>query len=63
MLRTFMPDGDIDITLFTKNPEDTQNWYLKFIEKLNDEVKREKNHFKIKDISFINANVFFIYFY
>jgi hypothetical protein len=56
MLRTYLPDGDIDISIFTKNEEDP-NWYHKFIEKLKEEEKKEKNTYIIKDIQFINANV------
>lgn len=53
-LKTYLPDGDIDLTVLTK-----QNMEDKFFEKLYDMLKSEEgeSEFHVTDVQFIPAQV------
>lgn len=57
-LKTYLPDGDIDLTVITK-----QNMEDKFFEKLYNTLKSEegKSEFDVTDVKFIPAQVCFLF--
>lgn len=56
-LKTYIPDGDIDISVFNKNENDSGYWYSAVCDLLQKEQMKKDQKFNISDISFINAEV------
>ncbi|KAK2654146.1 hypothetical protein Ddye_014002 [Dipteronia dyeriana] len=54
-LQTYLPDGDIDLTAFSKNQD--LKWYDILKEALENEVERENAEFCMKDVEIIPAKV------
>ncbi|KAI9159729.1 hypothetical protein LWI28_001357 [Acer negundo] len=54
-LQTYLPDGDIDLTAFSKNQD--LKWYDILKEVLENERERENAEFCLKDVEIIHAKV------
>jgi hypothetical protein len=56
-LKTYLPDGDIDVSIFCKGDNIKSNWTVKLQEMLEAEQRNSKAQFKIADVQLINAEV------
>lgn len=60
-LRTYLPDGDIDISIFVKDPDNITSlkdtWAQQLQTKLDEEGSNPVAPFKICDVQIINAEV------
>jgi exonuclease III len=56
-LKTYLPDGDIDVSIFCQSMNIKDNWTTKLQEMLESEQRNSKAQFKIGDIQVINAEV------
>ncbi|KAJ0098533.1 hypothetical protein Patl1_20320 [Pistacia atlantica] len=56
-LKTYLPDGDIDLTAFSNKPNLKDNWANKVQEILKSEENNENAEFRVKDVQCINAEV------
>ncbi len=56
-LKTYLPDGDIDVSIFCKGDNIKSNWPVKLQEMLEAEQRNSKAQFKIADVQLINAEV------
>ncbi|KAL5811404.1 hypothetical protein ACOSQ3_028138 [Xanthoceras sorbifolium] len=56
-LKTYLPDGDIDLTAFSKNQNLMSTWYYKLEEVLEKEKKREDAVFHVTEVQIILAKV------
>jgi hypothetical protein len=56
-LKTYLPDGDIDVSIFCQSMNIKDNWTTKLQEMLEAEQRNSKAQFKIGDIQVINAEV------
>ncbi|KAK3218955.1 hypothetical protein Dsin_012925 [Dipteronia sinensis] len=54
-LQTYLPDGDIDLTAFSKNQD--LKWYDILKEVLENEIEKENAEFCVKDVEIIPARV------
>lgn len=61
-LKTYLPDGDIDLTVFSNNLSLKDNWASKVEEILKSEENNENAEFHVKDIQYIKAEVCSVYF-
>lgn len=56
-LKTYLPDGDIDLTAFSENENLRDNWAQEVRDKLEIEEKSENAEFQVKEVQFIRAEV------
>lgn len=65
-LKTYLPDGDIDLTAFSKNQNLKETWAHQVRDILENEEKNENAEFHVKEVQYIQAevcpsNIFIIY--
>lgn len=56
-LKTYLPDGDIDLTAFSKNQSLKDNWAHQVRDMLENEEKNENAEFHVKEVQYIQAEV------
>ncbi|XP_011023198.1 PREDICTED: LOW QUALITY PROTEIN: uncharacterized protein LOC105124774 [Populus euphratica] len=56
-LKTYLPDGDIDLTAFSKNPNLKDTWAHQVRDMLENEEKNENAEFRVKEVQYIQAEV------
>ncbi|KAK8693600.1 hypothetical protein V6N13_071177 [Hibiscus sabdariffa] len=56
-LKTYLPDGDIDLMAFSKNPNLKDMWAHKVRGMLENEEKNENAEFRVKEVQYIQAEV------
>lgn len=56
-LKTYLPDGDIDLSIFTKDTGIRNTWTTQLQARLEDELHNKSAPFKITDVQVINAEV------
>lgn len=56
-LKTYLPDGDIDLTAFCKNQTLKDNWAHQVRDILENEEKNENADFHVKEVQYIQAEV------
>ncbi|XP_068642549.1 uncharacterized protein [Aristolochia californica] len=56
-LKTYLPDGDIDLTAFSKNQNLKDSWAQEVRVMLEKEEKSENAEFRVKEVQYIQAEV------
>lgn len=56
-LKTYLPDGDIDLTAFSENENLRDNWAQEVRDKLEIEENSANAEFQVKGVQFIQAEV------
>ncbi|KAJ4843432.1 hypothetical protein Tsubulata_021600 [Turnera subulata] len=56
-LKTYLPDGDIDLTAFSQNQNLKDNWANEVRDILEHEEKSENAEFRVKEVQYIQAEV------
>ncbi|KAJ4956694.1 hypothetical protein NE237_013477 [Protea cynaroides] len=56
-LKTYLPDGDIDLTAFSKNQNLKDTWATEVRDMLENEEKSENAEFHVKEVQYIQAEV------
>ncbi|XP_010266483.1 PREDICTED: uncharacterized protein LOC104603986 isoform X2 [Nelumbo nucifera] len=56
-LKTYLPDGDIDLTAFSRNPNLKETWANEVRDMLENEEKSENAEFRVKEVQYIQAEV------
>ncbi|KAK1412206.1 hypothetical protein QVD17_33253 [Tagetes erecta] len=56
-LKTYLPDGDIDLTAFSRNPTLKDSWATEVRDMLETEEKNENAEFRVKEVQYIQAEV------
>ncbi|KAL9245414.1 hypothetical protein vseg_019072 [Gypsophila vaccaria] len=56
-LKTYLPDGDIDVTAFSKNQVLKDTWAIQVRDILESEEKNENAEFRVKEVQYIQAEV------
>lgn len=56
-LKTYLPDGDIDLTAFTQNQNLKDTWANLVKDILEREEKNENAEFRVKEVQYIQAEV------
>ncbi|XWS32056.1 hypothetical protein CRYUN_Cryun23aG0128200 [Craigia yunnanensis] len=56
-LKTYLPDGDIDLTVFSKNQNLKDTWAHQVRDILENEDKNENAEFRVKEVQYIQAEV------
>nr|KJB09662.1 hypothetical protein B456_001G155400 [Gossypium raimondii] len=56
-LKTYLPDGDIDLTAFSKNQILKDTWAHQVRDMLENEEKNENAEFRVKEVQYIQAEV------
>lgn len=56
-LKTYLPDGDIDLTAFSKNQNLKDTWAHQVRDMLEHEEKNENAEFRVKEVQYIQAEV------
>ncbi|KAF7844114.1 poly(A) RNA poly(A)merase cid14-like protein [Senna tora] len=56
-LKTYLPDGDIDLTAFSKNQNLKDTWAHQVRDMLENEEKNEHAEFHVKEVQYIQAEV------
>ena len=56
-LKTYLPDGDIDLTAFSKNQNLKDSWAHQVRDMLENEEKNENAEFHVKEVQYIQAEV------
>ncbi|XP_076919004.1 uncharacterized protein LOC143579645 isoform X1 [Bidens hawaiensis] len=56
-LKTYLPDGDIDLTAFSSNPTLKDSWASDVRDMLETEEKNENAEFRVKEVQYIQAEV------
>ncbi|GMI69580.1 hypothetical protein like AT3G61690 [Hibiscus trionum] len=56
-LKTYLPDGDIDLTTFSKNQSLKDTWAHQVRDMLENEEKNENTEFRVKEVQYIQAEV------
>eukprot|EP00798_Chlamydomonas_sp_ICE-L_P021661 gene21661-28678_t len=56
-LRTYLPDGDIDLSIFTTDSSFKDTWAMRLQSRLEEEQRNYNSSFRIGDIHVINAEV------
>ncbi|KAI4328896.1 hypothetical protein L6164_021216 [Bauhinia variegata] len=56
-LKTYLPDGDIDLTAFSKNQNLKDTWAEQVCGILSSEEKNENAEFRVKEVQYIQAEV------
>lgn len=68
-LKTYLPDGDIDVTAFSHDQNLKDTWANQVRDMLENEEKNQNAEFHVKEVQYIHAevcsslNLQFIYFY
>ena len=58
-LKTYLPDGDIDVTAFGNSEELKEIWANLVRDALEREEKSENAEFHVKEVQYIQAEVFY----
>lgn len=58
-LKTYLPDGDIDLTAFSQNLNLSDTWANQVRDMLESEEKNENAEFHVKEVQYIKAEVSF----
>lgn len=58
-LKTYLPDGDIDLTAFSDNQTLKDAWAHQVRDMLENEEKNEHAEFHVKEVQYIQAEVSF----
>jgi hypothetical protein len=58
-LKTYLPDGDIDVTAFSHSEELKEIWANLVRDALELEEKNENAEFRVKEVQYIQAEVLF----
>lgn len=56
-LKTYLPDGDIDLTAFSNNQNLKDTWASEVRDMLENEEKNENAEFHVKEVQYIQAEV------
>ncbi|KAK9015313.1 hypothetical protein V6N11_006425 [Hibiscus sabdariffa] len=56
-LKAYLPDGDIDLTAFSKERSLKDNWAHQVLDMLQKEEKHENAEFRVKEVQYIQAEV------
>ncbi|KAJ0435268.1 putative polynucleotide adenylyltransferase [Helianthus annuus] len=56
-LKTYLPDGDIDLTAFSNNSALKDSWATEVRDMLETEEKNENAEFRVKEVQYIQAEV------
>ncbi|KAJ0739977.1 putative polynucleotide adenylyltransferase [Helianthus annuus] len=56
-LKTYLPDGDIDLTAFSSNANLKDSWAIEVCDLLQAEEKNENAEFHVKEVQYIQAEV------
>lgn len=56
-LKTYLPDGDIDLTAFSDNDDLKDTWATTVCGVLENEAKSENADFCVREVKFIQAEV------
>ncbi|XWS46204.1 hypothetical protein CRYUN_Cryun14cG0044700 [Craigia yunnanensis] len=56
-LKTYLPDGDIDLTAFSKDQNLKDTWAHQVRDMLENEEKNENAEFRVKEVQYIQAEV------
>ncbi|KAK4786991.1 hypothetical protein SAY86_010824 [Trapa natans] len=56
-LKTYLPDGDIDLTIFSNNQNLKDTWAQQVRDILEGEEKNENAEFRVKEVQYIQAEV------
>lgn len=56
-LKTYLPDGDIDLTAFSRNQNLKDTWANEVKDMLESEEKNEDAEFRVKEVQYIQAEV------
>ncbi|CAL0302171.1 unnamed protein product [Lupinus luteus] len=56
-LKTYLPDGDIDLTAFSKNENIKDAWAHQVCDMLKNEEKDENAEFRVREVQYIQAEV------
>ncbi|KAF5733122.1 hypothetical protein HS088_TW17G00658 [Tripterygium wilfordii] len=56
-LKTYLPDGDIDLTAFSENQSLKDSWAHQVRDMLENEEKNENAEFRVKEVQYIQAEV------
>lgn len=56
-MKTYLPDGDIDLTAFCKNQTLKESWAHQVRDVLENEEKNENAEFRVKEVQYIQAEV------
>ncbi|KAI7725443.1 hypothetical protein M8C21_009708 [Ambrosia artemisiifolia] len=56
-LKTYLPDGDIDLTAFSSNSALKDSWACEVRDMLETEEKNENAEFRVKEVQYIQAEV------
>lgn len=56
-LKTYLPDGDIDLTAFSHDPNLKDSWANQVRDMLQNEEKNENAEFHVKEVQYIQAEV------
>lgn len=56
-LKTYLPDGDIDLTAFSKTQNLKDTWAHQVRDMLENEEKNENAEFRVKEVQYIQAEV------
>ena len=56
-LKTYLPDGDIDLTAFSNNQSLKDTWANHVRDMLESEEKNENAEFHVKEVQYIQAEV------
>ncbi|CAL5331800.1 unnamed protein product [Camellia sinensis] len=57
-LKTYLPDGDIDLTAFSNNENMKETWANQVRHMLESEEKNKNAEFRVKEVQYIQAEVF-----
>ena len=57
-LKTYLPDGDIDLSLFSKHQNLNATWAKEICSVLESEEKSEYVEFHVKEVHYIQAEVY-----
>lgn len=56
-LKTYLPDGDIDLSAFSKDGDLTDTWANHVRDMLKGEEENENAEFRVKEVQYIQAEV------
>ncbi|CAM6097828.1 unnamed protein product [Calypogeia fissa] len=56
-LKTYLPDGDIDLTIVSRDPQLKDIWYKKVRKRLEEAERNQEGKFRVKEIQYIDAEV------
>jgi DNA polymerase sigma len=59
-LKTYLPDGDIDLTAFSEHQNLKDTWAKEVCSVLESEERNEYAEFHVKEVHYIQAEVYFL---